>query len=102
MEECVNGVSQAPDKLYQLRPGYAVRAFMDEYLVIPVDTPGAEDSKMAVLSPVAEFIWSLLEQPRSFAEILQAVTDEFEVTPTEAAADVADFLQKLEEYRFLA
>jgi hypothetical protein len=75
---------------------------MDEYLVIPVDTPGAEDSKMAVLSPVAEFIWSLLEQPRSFAEILQAVTDEFEVETERAEADVADFLRELEDHRFLS
>lgn len=93
--------SENRETLYQLKPGYAVRAFMDEYLVIPVGAPGADDSKMAVLSPVAEFIWSLLEVPRSFGEILSAVTDEFEVTAEVAEPDIRDFLRELEEHHFL-
>lgn len=97
----VDGISPSPDIQYQLKPGYAVRAFMDEYLVIPVGAPGADDSKMAVLSPVAEFIWSLLEVPRSFGEILSAVTDEFEVTAEVAEPDIRDFLRELEEHHFL-
>lgn len=111
MEHRVRGPLPDPDKrypvnrdgdaLYQLKPGYAVRAFMDEYLVIPVGTPGADDSKMAVLSPVAEFIWSLLEEPRTFGELLAAVTDEFEVTADIAGPDIQDFLRELEEHHFL-
>ena len=97
----VDGISPNPDIRYQLKPGYAVRAFMDEYLVIPVGAPGADDSKMAVLSPVAEFIWSLLEVPRGFGEILSAVTDEFEVTAEVAEPDIRDFLRELEEHHFL-
>ena len=96
-----HAVSGNGERLYQLKPGYAVRAFMDEYLVIPVGSPGADDSKMAVLSPVAEFIWSLLEVPRSFGEILSAVTDEFEVTAEVAEPDIRDFLRELEEHHFL-
>lgn len=104
-EPCGSGnhgaASENRETLYQLKPGYAVRAFMDEYLVIPVGAPGADDSKMAVLSPVAEFIWSLLEVPRSFGEILSAVTDEFEVTAEVAEPDIRDFLRELEEHHFL-
>jgi hypothetical protein len=88
-------------KLYQLKSGYAVRAFMDEYLVIPVGAPGADDSKMAVLSPVAEFIWTLLEEPRTSAELLLAVTEEFDVDASTAEADIREFLQELESHGFL-
>ncbi len=74
---------------------------MDEYLVIPVGAPGADDSKMAVLSPVAEFIWSLLEEPRTFGELLGSVTDEFEVDAEVAGSDIVDFLRELENHHFL-
>ena len=96
-----DGPSGGLKKLYQLKPGYAVRAFMDEYLVIPVSAPGADDSKMAVLSPVAEFIWTLLEEPRTSAELLLAVTEEFDVDASTAEADIREFLQELESHGFL-
>ena len=101
MEHRVDGVMSDPAFQYHRKPGYAIRAFMDEYLMIPVGAPGADDSKMAVLSPVAEFIWSLLEEPRSFAEILTAVTDEFEVTAEVAEPDIREFLHELETNHFL-
>lgn len=95
-------VSGNGERQYRLKPGYAVRAFMDEYLVIPVGSPGADDAKMAVLSPVAEFIWSLLEEPRTFGELLKAVTDDFEVSAEIAEPDIREFLQELEANGFLA
>lgn len=98
-DRAVNGNEK---KLYQLKPGYAVRAFLDEYLVIPVGSPGSDDSKMAVLSPVAEFIWSLLDKPRTFGELLKAVTDDFEVSAEVAEPDIREFLQELESNGFLA
>ena len=101
MESCVDTILQDPGRRVRIKPGYAVRAFVDEYLVIPVESPGAEDSKMAVLSPVAEFIWRLLEVPRAFDEILGAVVDEFDVTADIAKSDVIDYLYELERYRFL-
>ena len=96
-----HAVSGNGERLYQLKPGYTVRAFMDEYLVIPVGSPGADDSKMAVLSPVAEFIWSLLEEPRTFGELLTAVTEEFDVTAEVAAPDIQDFLDQLHTHQLL-
>lgn len=89
------------DAKYRIRPGYAVRAFMDEYLLIPVGAPGAKNAKMAVLSPVAEFIWEQLGEPRSVGELLQAVTDEFEADEAEAEQDILEFLNELRKQDFL-
>ena len=101
VKSCMMDDSWNSEKQYRRRSGYVIRAFMDEYLMIPVDAPGADDSKMAVLSPVAEFIWTLLGEPRTFGEILAAVTDEFEVTAEVAEPDIRDFLRELEEHHFL-
>jgi hypothetical protein len=97
----VDTALQDPEQKIRLKPGYAVRSFMDEYLVIPIGALGADDSKMAVLSPVAQFIWSLLEEPRTFEELLKGVTDEFEVDAEIAGPDILDFLRELENHHFL-
>lgn len=86
---------------YRIKPGYTVRAFMDEYLVIPVSNPGSEEAKMAVLSPVGEFVWRFLQEPHTFEELLRGLTDEFEVAEAEAAADIVEFLNELDSYGFL-
>jgi hypothetical protein len=97
----VDTALQDPEQKIRLKPGYAVRSFMDEYLVIPIGALGADDSKMAVLSPVAQFIWSLLEESRTFGELLKGVTDEFEVDAEIAGPDILDFLRELENHHFL-
>lgn len=101
MEELVYRADRSPAQRFQIKPGYAIRAFLDEYLVIPVGAPGADDSKMAVLSPVAEFIWSLLTEPHTVEELLDAVTSEFEVDSSVAELDIIDFLRELEKHHFL-
>ena len=93
--------SRHSEKQYRRKAGYVVRAFMDEYLMIPVDAPGAEDAKMAVLNPVAEFIWTLLEEPRTFGELLAAVTEEFDVTAEIASPDIQEFLDLLHTHQLL-
>ena len=98
---CVTDDSHNSEKIYRRKTGYVVRAFMDEYLMIPVGAPGADDAKMAVLSPVAEFIWTLLEEPRTFGELLAAVTEEFDVTAEVAAPDIQDFLDQLHTHQLL-
>lgn len=95
------GHGRTAERRYQIRDGYVVRTFMEEHLVVPVGAPGEEGSKMAVLSPVAEFIWTLLQTPHSVEEILSAVIREFEVSPAEAEADIREFLQELEDHHFL-
>lgn len=86
---------------FRLKSGYAVRTFMDEFLVIPVANPEQGDAKMAVLNPVGEFIWSSLSSFCSFADLVAAVTDEFDVSAEMASEDIRDFLNELQKYGFL-
>ncbi len=86
---------------FRLKSGYAVRAFMDEYLVIPVASPEKGDAKMAVLNPVGEFIWTRLGSFCTFEELVTAVTEEFEVSAEVASEDIRDFLRELQKHGFL-
>ena len=44
------------------------------------------------LNPVATRIWDLLEQPKNIAELIQTITDEYEVSAEQAAEDVQGFV----------
>ena len=44
------------------------------------------------LNPIATRIWDLIEKPSSIAELVQAITDEYEVSGEQAAADVQEFV----------
>ena len=49
------------------------------------------------LNPVATRIWDLLEQPKTIAELVQAITDEYDVSVEQAAADVQEFVADMIE-----
>jgi hypothetical protein len=54
------------------------------------------DEFLVVEDPVGLFLWRLLdEQPRTRAELLEALLAEFDVGEAQAAADLDDFLATL-------
>lgn len=48
------------------------------------------------LDAVGAFVWQLLAQPRTVAELCEAVTAEFDVDAATCAADLAALLRQLE------
>lgn len=49
------------------------------------------------LNPVATRIWDLIEQPKNVAELIQTITDEYEVSAEQAADDVQGFVADMIE-----
>ena len=88
-------------KLYRIKSGYTLRTFLDECLAIPVELSGESESKVAILNPVAQFLWSRLEKDCTFHDLLMAVTEEFDVTVETAAEDIGEFLGQLKSYKLL-
>ena len=43
------------------------------------------------LNPVATRIWDLIEQPKSLAELVTVIFEEYEVSPEQCEADVREF-----------
>lgn len=87
--------------LYRVREGFVIRAFADEYLVIPIQALDDENTKLAIISPVGQYIWTMLQKPCTFAQLLAGVTSAFEVDGERAASDIREFLQQLKEYHYL-
>ena len=47
------------------------------------------------LDPVGARVWNLIRQPKSFAELREALVAEFEVEPERLEADLHDLIAKL-------
>lgn len=98
----LSGNTEKKEKtLYQVKEGYVLRSFADEFLVIPVSLEGEPETKLAILSPVGGCLWSQLQRKCTLNDLVLAVTDEFDVTAEEARPDIEEFLKKLQEQGFL-
>ncbi len=49
------------------------------------------------LNPIATRIWDLIEQPKTIAELIQTITDEYDVSAEQAADDVQEFVAEMIE-----
>jgi hypothetical protein len=87
--------------IYRIRPGYALRPFLEECLVIPVGMQQDVEPCMGILNPVGQYLWELLEEEKSFQQLLDAVVEEFDVDSQTAAQDIQDFLKELDEHHYL-
>jgi hypothetical protein len=69
----------------------------DEVIIL-----GLDDSKYYGLTSVGVRIWELLKSPRTIADILSVITDEYDVDRQRAAADVDALLADLESRGLVA
>lgn len=87
---------------YQIKPGYCIRDVVDESLVIPVGGAAMADRKMAIINPVARFLWKKLQSRQTFEDLLLSVLQEYEVTKETAASDIQEFLSELKKHNYLS
>ena len=77
------------------------REIAGDSFLIPVGKSVYENNGMFVLTELGAFIWDLLPQADSAEDILQKVLAEYEVEEATAKADIAEFLQKLQDLGIL-
>lgn len=61
-----------------------------------------EDLTYLGLDEVAQRVWDLLDRPRTVAELVSALTAEYDVSDADCLRDVAPFLQALEQHKLVA
>ena len=70
-------------------------------ILVPVGKTILNTTGLFVLNEVGAFIWDLIPTVETEAQILDAVLQEFDVTPQEAEKDIADFLAELKQMEIL-
>jgi len=71
-------------------PQVAAQIVDDETVIVLADA-----GEVAVLNPVGTRVWELIDGLRTVQQIVEAITDEYEVSPLEAQEAVQAFLETL-------
>ena len=77
------------------------RDIAGDTILVPVGKTVYDSNGLFVLNEVAAFIWDVLADAETAADIVAKILEEYEVSQTEAEKDTADFLAKLREMQII-
>lgn len=73
------------------------REIAGDTILVPVGKAVLDSNGLFVLNELGAYLWEKLPQAESAEALCEAVLAEYEVSSEEAMADIAAFLNKLEE-----
>lgn len=73
------------------------RSIAGETVIVPVRGTVVDLDSIYNLNEAGSFIWERIDGRTTAAQIAEAVSTEFEVTPGEAAKDIEEFIADLEQ-----
>lgn len=77
------------------------RDIAGDTILVPVGKTVYDSNGLFVLNEVAAFIWDVLADAETEADIVAKILEEYEVSQTEAEKDTTDFLAKLREMQII-
>lgn len=90
-----------PNALWHRATSVITRRVAGETVLVPVSArtadPEFKSAKLYVLNETGEYLWSLLDSPRSSAELARNLTLAFETAASRAQSDVEVFLAALRD-----
>ena len=75
---------------------FVTRCMAGETIIVPMKAHVADLDSIYILNEVSTLIWNLIDGGTHLSQITEAISEEYEVTPEEAAKDIADFLNSLQ------
>ncbi len=85
----------------KLKEGFVLREVAGDIVVIPSgDT--LDLNMMITLNETGRFLWTHLEKGAEKAELVEALTQEYEVSAQDAEKHIENFVAKLDEHGLLA
>ena len=84
-----------------IKKEFIKRDVAGDTVLVPVGKTVLESNGLFVMNELGAFIWDLLPGAENEEDICKAVLAEYEVSPEEAAKDIAEFLNTLREMEIL-
>ena len=85
----------------RLKAGYKVREIAGDYVVIPAAGHYQEFGAVVSLNETGAFLWGQLQDSKTFEELTEALTAEYDVEPEEVRKDIREFIALLNEQGLL-
>ena len=81
----------------KIRSGYVLRQVMDINVVLGIGSDAYVPNRIMSVNEVGAFLWHLLEEGAEKQELVDKLTQEYEVDVSTASVDVDNFLTQLRE-----
>lgn len=79
----------------KIKKNFVLRNVADTWMVLPLGEETVNFTNMMTLNESGAMLWGVLETGCDKADLIEALTREYEVTEETAAADVESFLERL-------
>ena len=89
------------NKTIKIKDGFLLRELAGKYIVVPTGNATLDFNGMITLNETGAFLWSRLEKGVNADELIKAISSEYQVSETEAEADVYEFIKQLEGEQLL-
>ncbi len=84
-----------------IQGSYVMRDVAGSHVVVPVGESVVDFNGLITLNDTGAFLWSQLQQEVERDVLIARMTEEYDVTPEQAATDVDAFIKKLQDNGFL-
>lgn len=85
----------------KLKAGFMLKKIIDDYIVVPTGDNIVDFAVAVSLNETGAFLWKELETDKSFEELVDALSKEYEVAEDEVVEDVKEFVELLKTHSFL-
>jgi hypothetical protein len=82
-------------------PSVVTRKTGNEYVLVPVTNNIADMDSVYTLNETGAFIWEHIDGKRTLLEIIDALTNEFEINKDNATKDVLSLIDSMKRYLIL-
>ncbi len=85
------------DLTFSKKDDFVTREIAGETIIVPIRKQAGDLESIYTLNEIGTTIWGLIDGKTKVGRIIEAIHQNFAVSPEEAAKDVAEFLQSLEK-----
>ena len=85
----------------KLKDGFILRQVAGHTIVVPVGSKVVDFNCMITLNDTGAFLWQQLQNDCTDEQLTAALLEEYDVTAEVAGADVAAFIEKLQQAELL-
>ncbi len=84
------------DRLFRKDSSMVSRKIADEFILVPIRRKLGEAEALYALNQVGGRIWELLDGQRSLRVLRDSLVEEFDVSATQAQADLTELIEQLQ------
>lgn len=81
----------------KIKSNYVLRQVADIWIVLPLAEENLNLNGMLTVTESGAMLWKILERGSDLQTLVNALTDEYEVTEEQSRADVIKFVEKLKQ-----